>query len=54
MPDEITSLIEKVTSAATRIYQELGAGYDESIYDGLIVNFPYPEKDEPDFKEIIF
>lgn len=122
---EIPDLIEKVTSAATRIYQELGAGYDESIYEesmsiefrelgikydveknteifykgvkvgvhrldfivedklvvelkaqtsitkshegqtraylktmklqhGLIVNFPYPEKEEPDVKPINF
>ncbi len=120
---EIPELISQVKEAANVIYKELGAGYDESIYEesmaiefrerkikyevernteifykgikvgihrldfilegklvlelkaqtsitkshegqtraylktlslnqGLIVNFPYPDKDEPDFKEI--
>ena len=122
---EIEELKTHVKESATQIYKELGAGYDESIYEesmaielrerkvpyevernteifykgikvgvhrldfilddkfvvelkaqtsitkshegqtraylktlqlneGLIVNFPYPDKEEPDFKEIIF
>lgn len=120
---ENSKLISQIKDAANVIYKELGAGYDESIYEesmaiefrernidyevernteifykgikvgihrldfilegkfvlelkaqtsitkshegqtraylktlnlnqGLIVNFPYPDKDEPDFKEI--
>lgn len=120
---DVKELKTQVKEAAIQIYKELGAGYDESIYeeamaielrerkvpyevernteifykgikvgvhrldfilenklvvelkaqtsitkshegqtraylktlqlsDGMIVNFPYPDKDEPDFKEI--
>lgn len=123
MNEKISNLIDVVKQAAKTIYKELGAGYDESIYeeamsiefreknipyeveknteifykgikvgvhrldfivgtnlvvelkaqgtitkshvgqtraylktmnlnDGLIVNFPYPDKDEPDFEYV--
>lgn len=123
MSEDISKLIKTIQDAATRIYHELGAGYNEEIYEesmaiefrelgikydvekntevfykgvkvgvhrldfivedklvvelkaqtsitkshegqtksylktmklnrGLIVNFPYPDKDMPDFKEI--